>query len=104
MADEILKLIHGFDSTYELKYNKFYIGMARNGGLGLIHANLTDKQQLSEVSRVKNSVHGLIQEPIKVSPQFGKLRTNHFPTRGNFAFCWPVDLGQGDSIWDWNAS
>ena len=45
------------------------IGMARNGGLGLIHANLTEKQQLSEVSRVKNNVHGLIQEPIKVSPQ-----------------------------------
>jgi IMP dehydrogenase len=45
------------------------IGMARNGGLGLIHANLTEKQQLSEVSRVKNSVHGLIQEPIKLSPQ-----------------------------------
>jgi IMP dehydrogenase len=45
------------------------IGMARNGGLGLIHANLTEKQQLSEVSRVKNNVHGLIQEPIKVYPQ-----------------------------------
>ncbi len=44
------------------------IAMARNGGLGLIHANLAEKQQLSEVSRVKNSVHGLIQEPIKVAP------------------------------------
>src|SRR4029077_19153337 len=44
------------------------IAMARNGGLGLIHANLSERQQLSEVSRVKNSVHGLIQEPIKVSP------------------------------------
>ncbi len=42
------------------------IAMARNGGLGLIHANLSEKQQLSEVSRVKNNVHGLIQEPIKV--------------------------------------
>jgi len=47
---------------------KMAIAMARNGGLGLIHANLTEKQQLSEVSRVKNNVHGLIQEPIKVSP------------------------------------
>jgi IMP dehydrogenase len=44
------------------------IAMARNGGLGLIHANLGERQQLSEVSRVKNHVHGLIQEPIKVSP------------------------------------
>ena len=44
------------------------IAMALNGGLGLIHYNMPEKQQLSEVSRVKNHVHGLIQEPIKVSP------------------------------------
>ena len=42
--------------------------MALNGGLGLIHYNMPERQQLSEVSRVKNHVHGLIQEPIKVSP------------------------------------
>lgn len=44
------------------------IAMALNGGLGLIHYNMTEKQQLSEVSRVKNHVHGLIQDPIKVTP------------------------------------
>ncbi len=44
------------------------IAMALNGGLGLIHYNMADREQLSEVSRVKNHVHGLIQEPIKVSP------------------------------------
>ncbi|HEX8297093.1 MAG TPA: IMP dehydrogenase, partial [Chthoniobacteraceae bacterium] len=44
------------------------IAMALNGGLGLIHCNLPERQQLSEVSRVKNNVHGLIQEPIKVAP------------------------------------
>src|SRR5579862_7752265 len=44
------------------------IAMALNGGLGLIHCNLTEREQLSHVSRVKNNVHGLIQEPIKVSP------------------------------------
>ena len=43
-------------------------GMALNGGLGLIHYNMTEKQQLKEVSRVKNHVHGLIQEPITVQP------------------------------------
>lgn len=31
MADEILELIRKLDSTLELKYNKFYIGLARNG-------------------------------------------------------------------------
>jgi len=44
------------------------IAMARAGGLGLIHCNMPERQQLSEVTRVKNNVHGLIQEPIKVSP------------------------------------
>src|SRR5437899_8001783 len=44
------------------------IAMALNGGLGLIHYNLPEREQLSEVSRVKNNVHGLIQEPIKVAP------------------------------------
>src|SRR6185436_2543688 len=44
------------------------IAMALNGGLGLIHYNMPDRQQLSEVGRVKNNVHGLIQDPIKVNP------------------------------------
>ncbi len=44
------------------------IAMALHGGLGLIHCNMPERQQLSEVSRVKNNVHGLIQEPIKVAP------------------------------------
>jgi IMP dehydrogenase len=43
------------------------IAMALNGGLGLIHYNMPERQQLSEVSRVKNHVHGLIQDPIKVT-------------------------------------
>ena len=45
------------------------IAMALNGGLGLIHYNLPEKDQLAEVSRVKYHVHGLIQEPIKVAPE-----------------------------------
>lgn len=44
------------------------IGMALNGGLGLIHYNLSEKQQVKEVTRVKNHVHGLIQDPITVRP------------------------------------
>lgn len=43
--------------------------MALNGGLGLIHYNMTERQQLHEVGRVKNHIHGLIQEPIKVAPE-----------------------------------
>jgi IMP dehydrogenase len=44
------------------------IAMALNGGLGLIHYNMPEREQLSHVGRVKNNVHGLIEEPIKVTP------------------------------------
>jgi len=42
--------------------------MALNGGLGLIHYNMPERQQLSEVSRVKYHVPGMLPDPIKVSP------------------------------------
>jgi IMP dehydrogenase len=48
--------------------SRMTIAMALNGGLGLIHYNMPDREQLSQVSRVKYHVQGLIQEPIKVSP------------------------------------
>jgi FAD/FMN-containing dehydrogenase len=38
--------------------SRMAIAMALNGGLGLIHYNMPERQQLSEVSRVKNHVHG----------------------------------------------
>ena len=49
--------------------SRLAIAMALNGGLGLIHYNMAEREQLSEVSRVKYHVQGLIQEPIKVAPE-----------------------------------
>jgi IMP dehydrogenase len=49
--------------------SRMAIAMALNGALSLIHYNMPEREQLSEVSRVKNHIHGLIQEPIKVSPE-----------------------------------
>lgn len=46
------------------------IAMALHGGLGLIHYNLSERQQQREVSRVKNHIHGLIQDPITVRPEW----------------------------------
>jgi IMP dehydrogenase len=48
--------------------SRMAMAMALNGGMGLIHYNMPERDQLSEVSRVKNHVHGLISEPIKVAP------------------------------------
>ena len=49
--------------------SRLAIAMALNGALGLLHYNMPEAEQLSEVSRVKNHVHGLIQEPIQVRPE-----------------------------------
>ena len=48
--------------------SRMAIAMALNGGLGLIHYNLPGKDQIKEVARVKHHVHGLIQDPMTVSP------------------------------------
>jgi IMP dehydrogenase len=48
--------------------SRMAIALALNGGLGLIHYNMSEETQLREVSRVKNHVHGLIQDPIRVRP------------------------------------
>jgi IMP dehydrogenase len=42
--------------------------MALNGGLGVVHYNMPERQQLSEVSRVKYHVPGMIPDPIKFTP------------------------------------
>jgi IMP dehydrogenase len=44
------------------------IAMALNGGFGLIHYNMSAKEQVKEVARVKRHIHGLIQDPITVTP------------------------------------
>lgn len=48
--------------------SRMAIAMALNGGLGLIHYNMLPKDQIKEVARVKRHIHGLIQDPITVSP------------------------------------
>jgi len=44
------------------------IAMALNGGMGLIHYNMSAKDQVKAVARVKRHIHGLIQDPITVVP------------------------------------
>jgi len=49
--------------------SRMAIAMALNGGLGLIHYNMAPKDQVKEVARVKRHIHGLIQDPITVTPE-----------------------------------
>ena len=45
------------------------IAMAREGGLGIIHKNLTIEEQAAQVDRVKRSEHGVITDPFHLSPE-----------------------------------
>jgi IMP dehydrogenase len=44
------------------------IGMAQEGGIGIIHKNLSIEQQSLEVNRVKRSEHGVIVDPVTLPP------------------------------------
>ncbi|MFQ5519712.1 MAG: IMP dehydrogenase, partial [Mariprofundus sp.] len=45
------------------------IALAQEGGIGVIHKNLTAEQQAAEVRRVKRYEAGVVQEPLTVSPE-----------------------------------
>ena len=44
------------------------IAMAQEGGIGIVHKNLTPRQQAAEVARVKRYESGLLRDPITVAP------------------------------------
>jgi IMP dehydrogenase len=44
------------------------ITMAREGGIGIIHKNMTAAQQAEQVDRVKRSESGMIQNPVTIRP------------------------------------
>jgi IMP dehydrogenase len=48
--------------------SRLAIAMAQQGGIGVIHKNLSIEEQASEVDRVKRSESGMIVNPITLSP------------------------------------
>ncbi len=45
------------------------IAIAREGGIGIIHKNMSIEEQASEVDKVKRSEHGVIVDPFFLSPE-----------------------------------
>lgn len=68
------------------------IAIAREGGIGIIHKNMTIEQQATEVDKVKRSEHGVITDPFHLSPDntlaeadalMGKYRISGVPVTEN---------------------
>ena len=53
--------------------SKTAICMAQEGGIGIIHRNMTIQEQAQEVEKVKKSESGMIVDPITISPE-SKIR------------------------------
>src|ERR1700692_2463372 len=49
--------------------SRLAIAMAQQGGLGVVHRNLTIEQQAGEIDKVKRSESGMIVDPVTISPE-----------------------------------
>lgn len=50
------------------------IAMAQEGGIGIVHKNLTAQEQAAQVSKVKRYESGVLRDPVVITPDFTVLQ------------------------------
>ena len=48
--------------------SRMAIAMAQQGGIGIVHRNLTIADQAGEIDKVKRSESGMIVDPVTIGP------------------------------------
>lgn len=75
--------------------SRLAIAMAQEGGIGIIHKNMTAEQQASEVRKVKKFESGVIKDPITVSPDISIREVMALTRAKNIS---GVPVVQGDEL------
>jgi IMP dehydrogenase len=70
------------------------IALAQEGGIGIIHKNLTVEAQKREVAKVKRSENGIIQDPVVLSPAVSVIIAREVMREQNVSGIPIVDKGK----------
>ena len=71
----------GMDTVTE---HRMAIAMARQGGIGIIHKNMSVEQQAEEVDKVKRSENGVITDPFFLHPDNTLQEANELMGKSEF--------------------
>ncbi len=63
--------------------NQMAIALAQEGGLGVIHKNMSTSRQTEEVDRVKRSANGIIVDPVTLPPDASVVRAREIMHQHN---------------------
>ncbi len=80
----------GMDTVTE---HRMAIAMARQGGIGIIHKNMTIEEQAQEVDMVKRSENGVITDPFYLSPDNTLADANNLMSRYRISGV-PITVGK----------
>lgn len=82
----------GMDTVTEAR---MAIAIARQGGIGVIHKNMSIEQQAEEVDRVKRSENGVIIDPFSLSPDHYLFEANELMAKYRIS---GVPITKGDKL------